>query len=238
VSVTPDRELVVLASGGVDSAILVADQSAQGQVVQPVYIRFGLAWEQIEETYLRRFLDAISDRYRVRPLATLALPIADVYGRHWSVSGRDTPDETTADEAVYLPGRNLLLLAKTTVWCALHGMGRVALGTLAGNPFADSSPAFLSGLADLAGLALGHPLEVVTPFAHLTKAEVLTRALALADGPAGDQSGLPLEHTFSCIAPVDTVHCGRCNKCAERRKAFAEAGVEDRTRYAPGSGPG
>lgn len=215
----PD-ELVVLASGGLDSAVLVAHQAAQGQVVQPMYIRFGLAWEQIEEAHLRRFLGSIGDQGEVRPLAVLELPISDVYGAHWSVAGAGAPDKTTPDEAVYLPGRNLLLLAKTTVWCALQGVGRIALGTLGANPFADASPQFLSGFAALAGIALGQQLEVVTPFSGLTKAEVLSLA-----------RGLPLEHTFSCIAPAGTGHCGTCNKCAERRKAFAEAGIEDRTSY-------
>jgi 7-cyano-7-deazaguanine synthase len=218
----PDDQLVVLASGGVDSAILVADEAAQGRVVHPVYIRFGLAWEAIEEAHLRRFLDAISDPAVIRPLTVLQLPIADVYGTHWSVSGAGTPDETTRDEAVYLPGRNLLLLAKTTVWCALHGVGTIALGTLRANPFADSSPAFLSGVADLASLALSHRIRVVAPFRQLTKADVLARG-----------RHLPLEHTFSCVAPVGDRHCQTCNKCAERRKGFADAGIEDRTQYAP-----
>jgi 7-cyano-7-deazaguanine synthase len=217
-----DEQLVVLASGGADSAVLVADQAAQGHVVFPVYIRFGLAWEPVEEAHLRRFLDALSDEQHLRPLTVLELPIADVYGLHWSVSGAGTPDETTPDEAVYLPGRNLLLLAKTTVWCALHGVSKIALGTLRGNPFADSKSEFLSALAGLASLALGHPIEVVQPFGALSKAEVL--------GLAGN---LPLEHTFSCVAPVGDHHCQACNKCAERRKAFAEAGIEDRTPYAP-----
>ena len=215
-----DNELVVLASGGVDSAILVADQAARGHVVHPLYIRFGLAWEQVEEASLRRFLDAIADRPGIRPLTVLQLPIADVYGGHWSVSGADTPDETTPDEAVYLPGRNLLLLAKTTVWCGLHGVGTIALGTLRGNPFADSTAEFLSGLADLASMALSHQIAVVQPFSELTKAEVLALG-----------SHLPLEHTLSCVAPVGDRHCRTCNKCAERRKGFAEAGIEDRTRY-------
>jgi 7-cyano-7-deazaguanine synthase len=215
--------LVVLASGGVDSSILLADQAAQGQVVQPLYIRFGLAWEKIEETHLRRFLHSLSDQRLIRPLAVLELPISDVYGTHWSISGAGAPDETTPDDAVYLPGRNILLLAKTTVWCALHGAGRIAMGTLRGNPFADSSPAFFSGFAAMASLALGQPLDVVTPFAGLSKAEVLTRG-----------RDLPLEHTFSCIAPVGTNHCQTCNKCAERRKAFAETAIEDRTAYASG----
>jgi 7-cyano-7-deazaguanine synthase len=211
------NNLVVLASGGVDSAILVATEAAQGQVVQPLYIRFGLAWEQIEEAHLRDFLKSIEGQHAVRPLAALDLPVGDIYGSHWSLSGVDAPDETTPDEAVYLPGRNLLLLAKTTVWCSLHGLSRIALGTLRANPFADSSREFLSGFARLAGLALNHPLEVITPFAGLTKAEVLKLG-----------RNLPLEHTFSCVAPVGSSHCQSCNKCAERRKAFAEAGMEDR----------
>jgi 7-cyano-7-deazaguanine synthase len=202
----------------VDSAILVADQAGQGTEVHPVYIRFGLAWEQIEEAHLRRFLDALPDRDGIRPLTVLDLPIADVYGAHWSVSGENTPDDTTPDEAVYLPGRNLLLLAKTTIWCALHGIGKIALGTLQGNPFTDSKPDFLSGLAGLASVALSHQIEVVTPFSGLTKAEVLMLGRTL-----------PLGHTFSCVAPVGDHHCQNCNKCAERRKAFAEAGIEDGT---------
>jgi 7-cyano-7-deazaguanine synthase len=216
----PD-ELVVLASGGADSSILLAEQAAHGQVVQPLYIRFGLAWEQTEEAHLRRFLVSLSDQGRIRPLTVLELPIADVYGNHWSVLGNGAPDETTPDDAVYLPGRNVLLLAKTAVWCALHGANRIAMGTLVGNPFADSSPAFFSGFTAAASMALDHRLEVITPFAGLSKAEVLERG-----------RHLPLEHTFSCVAPVGMSHCQTCNKCAERRKAFAEADIEDRTAYA------
>ncbi len=219
---TPDRDIAVLASGGVDSAILIADQAGRRRVVHPVYIRFGLAWEEIEETHLRRFLDAISDDDSIRPLTVFDFPVQDIYGAHWSVSGANTPDDTTPDEAVYLPGRNLLLLAKTTVWCALQGIGRIALGTLRGNPFADSQPEFLSGFAALAGTALGFQIQVVTPFSGLTKAEVLAFG-----------RDLPLEHTFSCIAPIGDDHCQSCNKCAERRNAFAEANMEDRTWYAP-----
>jgi 7-cyano-7-deazaguanine synthase len=121
---------------------------------------------------------------------------------------------------VYLPGRNLLLLAKSTVWCALHDVEAIALGTLKGNPFADSGAEFLSLFGSLVQLGLDRPLEVRTPFAGFTKAQVLELGRDLS-----------LEHTFSCIAPVAAHHCGRCNKCAERRNGFAEAGIEDRTVY-------
>jgi 7-cyano-7-deazaguanine synthase len=151
----------------------------------------------------------------------LDLPVADVYGAHWSVSGADVPDDTTPDSAVYLPGRNLLLLAKSTVWCALNGVESIALGTLKGNPFADSGPEFLSLFGSLVRLGLDRPLEVLTPLAGLSKAQVLELGRDVA-----------LEHTFSCIAAVADRHCGRCNKCAERQKGFAESGIEDRTLYA------
>jgi len=219
--VTDPGSIVVLSSGGVDSAVLVADQARAGRDVQPMYIRFGLAWEAAEEEHLRRFLAALPGALTARPLVVLDLPIADVYGMHWSVSGAAVPDATTPDSAVYLPGRNLLLLAKSSVWCVLHGFEAIALGTLGGNPFVDSGPEFLSRFGSLVRLGLDHPLEVRTPFAALTKADVLRLGADLA-----------LEHTLSCIAPLDALHCGKCNKCAERRKGFADAGVEDRTLYA------
>jgi 7-cyano-7-deazaguanine synthase len=215
------ERLVVLTSGGLDSAILVADRARRGSVVYPVYVRFGLAWEPVEETHLRGFLGGLPATLNVRPPTLFDLPISDVYGAHWSVSGTEVPDETTPDEAVYLPGRNLLLLAKTTVWCALNDIETIALGTLKGNPFSDSSTEFFSGFGKLAELALNHRLEVVTPFAGLTKAEVLLLGTDLA-----------LERTFSCIDPVAGEHCGRCNKCSERRKSFADAGIRDPTSYA------
>ncbi|HEY4398678.1 MAG TPA: 7-cyano-7-deazaguanine synthase, partial [Acidimicrobiia bacterium] len=158
---------------------------------------------------------------RLRPLLTLDLPVADTYGAHWSVSADDVPDEHTPDEAVYLPGRNLLLLSKSSIWCALNGYPTIALGTLKGNPFADSSREFFGDVESLVRTAVDHRLEIATPFSELGKAEVLER---------GRQ--LHLEHTFSCIDPVAGVHCGRCNKCAERRGAFAEADIDDLTTYA------
>ncbi len=213
--------LAVLASGGADSSVLVADAARRGVAVHPMYVRFGLAWERVEEAHLRRFLAALPASLDVRPLVALDLPIADVYGAHWSVSGVEVPDAATPDEAVYLPGRNLLLLAKTSVWCALHGIEAIALGTLAANPFADASPAFFGAFGALAELALGGRLTVSTPFSGLTKAEVLDRG-----------RDLPLALTFSCVDPADERHCGRCNKCAERRKAFADAGIQDGPPYA------
>jgi 7-cyano-7-deazaguanine synthase len=137
------------------------------------------------------------------------------------VTGQDVPDDTSPDEAVYLPGRNLLLLAKSSVWCALNEIPTIALGTLAANPFPDADREFFDGLSALVSRALGHPLEVATPFAGRQKRAVLEMGRDFA-----------LALTFSCIAPRSGRHCGGCNKCAERRLAFKELGLADSTEYA------
>jgi 7-cyano-7-deazaguanine synthase len=217
---SPSGDVAVLSSGGLDSAILLAHLARQGHVVHPIYVRFGLVWEDAEAAHLRRFRNTLTEP-SVRTLVELALPVADLYGSHWSLSGNDVPDAASSDAAVYLPGRNLLLLAKASVWCALHDVRAVALGTLKGNPFADSSPGFFDGFGSVAGLGLGSRLEVITPLAALSKADVLALGRDLA-----------LQHTFSCIDPRDGLHCAECNKCAERRRGFAALGMPDVTTYA------
>jgi 7-cyano-7-deazaguanine synthase len=212
--------VAVLASGGVDSAVLVARLGSDGCEVTPLYVRFGLGWEDVEIRHLERFLATLRTS-RVRPLVVLEEPVADVYGPHWSVTGAGIPGGESPDDAVYLPGRNLLLLAKASVWCALNGISTIALGTLAANPFPDADRAFFRDFAALAGRALGEPIEVVTPYADRAKGEVLE-----------DGRDFALHLTFSCIAPRGERHCGRCNKCAERRRAFGVAGIADSTEYA------
>ena len=60
----------------------------------------------------------------------------------------------------------------------------------------------------------------------------LRRGLPLSAGLAWRGRGMPLGETFSCLRPVGGRHCGRCNKCAERRAGFGAAGMTDPTEYA------
>jgi len=224
---SPDRpapRIGLLFSGGLDSSILLGHLLRQGHRVQPFYVRCHLLWEAAELSAARRFLDELAPQFppRLEPLVVLELPLADVYQAHWSISGREPPDAASPDDAVYLPGRNAILLVKAAVWCRLHGIDGLALGVLASNPFADATPAFFEQFQRASNTALAAHLQVLRPFAHLTKAQVMELG-----------RGLPLQATFSCIAPRDGVHCGQCNKCAERRGAFRLLDIPDPTRYAP-----
>jgi 7-cyano-7-deazaguanine synthase len=220
----PGQAVAVLTSGGLDSAILVADVAQVAAATYPVYIQAGLYWEQTELAYLRQYLTALQPTLpTLRPLVVLEQPVFDLYGDHWSLTGKDIPGAETPDEAVYLPGRNLLLVMKSLLWCHLHGIHCLALGVLGSNPFPDASPAFFAKLADVVGQGVQDTLQIVRPYGHLHKADVLHRG-----------QGLPLEWSFSCIQPQEGLHCGRCNKCAERRQAFVAAGWSDPTKYAVG----
>jgi 7-cyano-7-deazaguanine synthase len=221
----PAGPLAVLVSGGLDSAILLAEAARAYPAVAPLYVRTGLHWEPIERLYLDRFLAAIRTPV-LRPLVVLDQPVADVYGAHWSVSGEGVPGADTPDEAVFLPGRNVLLLAKPLLWCHLNGVPEVATAPLGANPFPDAAPAFFDGFAALVSRAVGGSVRVLRPYAALHKADVLRRG-----------RGLPLEHTFSCIRPARGLHCGACNKCAERRAGFGAAGLADPTAYATADRP-
>jgi 7-cyano-7-deazaguanine synthase len=218
----------VLLSGGLDSSVLLAMETAGGSRVQPIHVRSGLAWEQAEARAIRRLLAAPLFARHVAPLVSLALDMRDVYpATHWAVSGQP-PAYDTPDEDVYLEGRNITLICKAAVLCARLGVGRLALGPLAGNPFPDATPEFFAAIAHAVSLGLNRTLTIVTPLSSLHKEEVIVRGLEL---------GVPLDLTLSCMNPAGEVHCGKCSKCRERHDAFTAAGVEDTTAYATPPGP-
>src|SRR5713226_5082638 len=158
----------VLVSGGLDSAVLLAEEAARAEV-QPIYVSVGLAWEPAERD------------------------MRDVYpSTHWALVGRP-PAYHTPDEAVYLPGRNVVLLGKAGVFCAGARIGRLVLGTLDHNPFPDATPEFRTAMADALSKGLGWRLDIDAPYARVSKADVIQRGVAL---------GLPLELTLSCMSPV------------------------------------
>ena len=232
----------VLLSGGLDSAVLLVDEASRGDV-QPIYVSVGLAWERAERRIVDALLASPVVAGRVQPLKSLAVDMRDVYAAtHWAVEGKP-PSYHTADEDVYLPGRNVVLFGKAGVYCAAARIGRIVIGTLKHNPFPDATPEFRTAMAHALSLGLAHDLRIEAPYAGMSKADVVRRGIAL---------GVPFEWTLSCMSPgtgvalsgtgvareperhlptVLPVHCGTCSKCRERHDAFVDAGVEDPTEY-------
>ena len=223
----------VLLSGGLDSAVLLADEAASGDV-HPLYVSVGLAWEAAEQATLSIFLASHALGSRVHPVVSLGVDMRDVYGlTHWAVRGQP-PACHTPEEDVYLAGRNVILLAKASIYCAAAKIDRLVIGTLAHNPFPDATPAFRAAMACALSLGLDRPLQIDAPYAHMEKADVIRRGTAL---------GVRFELTLSCMNPQSAIesairhppsaiHCGRCSKCRERYDAFRHAGLTDPTAYA------
>ena len=216
---------LVLLSGGLDSAVLAA-QEARAYVVQPVYVAAGLAWEEGEQRIIDALLARppfISAPNPVLPLARLEFSMRDVYpASHWALRGTP-PAYDTADEDVYLHGRNVALLSKAAVYAATRKISRLVVAPLAGNPFPDATPQFFTALNTALSLGLAATIDIAAPFAHLHKEDVVK---------IGAELGVPFELTLSCMNPAGTTHCGLCSKCRERRDAFLAAGISDPTIYA------
>lgn len=219
------RTTGLLLSGGLDSAILLGHLLSEGWHVRPFYVLSGCIW-QGEELRAARTLCAALAQPSLAELVLLDMPVDDLYEDHWSISGRAVPDDRSPDEAVFLLGRNPLLLLKPVLWCQMHCVPQLALATVGTNPFEDATPDFFAQFERMVRLATGSRVKIVRPFERLSKRAVVQ---------LGRQ--LPLEATFSCLAPVNGLHCGRCNKCAERMAAFRHLESGDRTHYADGSAP-
>src|SRR5436190_6987127 len=162
----------VLASGGLDSSILIGHLLREGRRVQPFYIRTGLVWQAEELPALERFLAAIATNDLCQ-LVVLELPLADLYDGHWSLTGHETPGADSPDEAVYLPGRNALLIVKAAVWCQLHGIAELALAPLGTSPFDDASAAFLHDFQSALNRGSPRTVRLLRPFGEMNKRQVM-----------------------------------------------------------------
>jgi 7-cyano-7-deazaguanine synthase len=225
------KRAAVLFSAGLDSAVLAADALARGERVRPIYVAVGFAWEDEERAMAARLFAQPPFAGRIDPLVTLSFDMRDVFPpSHWAVRG-EPPAFDTPDEDVYIHGRNLILTSKAAVYMTRAAVAEAAapgermpllLGTLAGNPFPDATPAFFAAMSQALTFGLGAPIVIDAPFAAMHKVDVVRR---------GQSLGVPFELTLSCMQPNEGRHCGRCSKCRERRDAFNEAGVPDPTVY-------
>jgi 7-cyano-7-deazaguanine synthase len=180
----------------------------------PIYLGSAIAFSQ-------QFLQALGQQPNLSELVVLDLPLRDLYEQHWSVSGKSVPNATSPDEAVFLPGRNALLLVKAIVWCQMHAIPNIALAPLGTSPFYDARDPFFNNFQAAMNCGDLPAVQILRPFTGMSKREVMEMG-----------SEFPLELTFSCIAPIQDKHCGQCNKCAERKQAFKLIDLPDRTAYA------
>ena len=147
-------------------------------------------------------------------------------------SGVDTSDIPVT----YVPARNLVFLALTTAFAEASGARDIFIGVnaLDYSGYPDCRPEFIASFAETARLgtkagAEGSPFTIHAPLQYLGKAEIASECIRLGLDPA---------MSWSCYDPTpEGLACGACDSCRLRRKGFADAGLEDRTRYAADAPP-
>ncbi|MBE0566803.1 MAG: 7-cyano-7-deazaguanine synthase QueC [Krumholzibacteria bacterium] len=223
------RELaVVLASGGLDSCVCLAE-AARDHDLALLHVNYG---QRTEARELAAF-GALADHYgAARRL------VADI-GYLKAIGGSSLLDPALAVEtaglpavgapvpSTYVPFRNAHLLAIGVSWAEVIGAGSLWIGAVEedSSGYPDCREEFYRRFAAAvdAGTKPGTRIRIETPLIRLDKAAIVRRGLAL---------GAPLHLTWSCYTEADTA-CGVCESCRLRLRGFAGAGVEDPIPYAP-----
>jgi len=236
---------VVLFSGGLDSTTCLAIARHDG--FEPLALSFSYGQRHTTELDAARAIaDAAGVEHLVvdidpTPFAGSALTdTAVAVPKHDDAAalGADTSSGPggSAIPVTYVPARNTIFLAVALGVAESRGAADIYIGVNAVDysGYPDCRPEFIAAFETMANLATragveGRRLTVHTPLIDLTKAEIITRGLAL---------GVDYGATSTCYDPVDDgAACGHCDACLLRAKGFADAGVADPTRYAAGVAP-
>ena len=219
-------EAVVLLSGGLDSATVLAMARAQGRVCHALSLDYGQrhAAEIAAARRVARALGAVE--HKVIPIAL------DAFGGSALTDPRIAvpEEETTGIPVTYVPARNTVFLALALGWAEVLGARELHIGVnaLDYSGYPDCRPEYIAAFEHLANLATragveGERFRVHAPLIAMTKAQIIRE---------GARLGVDYALTVSCYqADPDGRACGRCDSCRLRARGFAEAGVPDPTRY-------
>ncbi len=222
----PSSLAVCLVSGGMDSCVVAAIAREVNDEVAFLHVSYGQRTEARE----RRAFEELADHYAVQKRLAVSIESLKAIGGS-SLTDENIPvaQANLASREIptsYVPFRNAHMLAIATSWAETIGAQRIYIGAVAedSSGYPDCRPEFYQAFQQAidAGTRPETRVEIVTPVIHLSKAEIVRRGLELS---------APLELTWSCYAAEDRA-CGRCDSCALRLRAFAEAGTPDPISYA------
>ena len=231
-----NKKAVVLLSGGLDSATVLALARSQGFECHGLAVEYGQrhAAELAAAARVATALGAISHRaVRVDLGAIGGSALTD---HAMAVPVAQTPDAPVASgiPVTYVPARNTVLLALAMAYAEALGAAHLFIGVNAVDysGYPDCRPEFIAGFQELARLATrrgveGQELSVHAPLQQLAKADIIRLGTSL---------GVDYSMTVSCYqADAAGAACGRCDSCRIRAAGFAATGVPDPTRYRTGS---
>ena len=230
---TAARDAIVLLSGGLDSATVLAHTLREGYRVHALSFRYGQRHAH-ELDAARR----IAARHGVSDHVVIDIDLR-TFGGSALTADIDVPKdrETEAMSSggipiTYVPARNTIFLSFALAWADVLSAGDIFIGVnaLDYSGYPDCRPEYIAAFERMANLATRGgvegtaPIRIHAPLIAMTKRQIIERGLAL---------GVDYALTTSCYDPAsDGTACGRCDACRLRLRGFEEAGVADPARYA------
>ncbi|NVK02182.1 MAG: 7-cyano-7-deazaguanine synthase QueC [Oceanospirillaceae bacterium] len=220
------KRAVVLLSGGLDSATVLAIAASQGYECYALSFDYGQ--RAVAELNAAK---AVVRAFRAKEHRVFNLDLAQFGGSALTDSDIDVPDQAQEGIPVtYVPARNTIFLSLALAWAEVLHADAIFIGVNAVDysGYPDCRPEFIAAYEQMANLATrngvtGEPFKIETPLIDLTKAQIIQQ---------GTQLGLDYGMTVSCYQTDDEGRaCGQCDSCHLRAKGFADAGLADPTRY-------
>jgi 7-cyano-7-deazaguanine synthase len=221
---------IVLLSGGLDSATVLAMCRAAGKECHALSFRYGQRHdvELVAAAAVARSLGAAS--HRVAAIDAACLAGSALTGQGEVPKGRGDREIGQGIPATYVPARNTLFVAHAIALAETTAADEIALGINAVDysGYPDCRPEWLAAMQEVARLGTragvtGQAVRLCAPLLGLGKADIIRQGLAL---------GVDYRLTVSCYDPdAEGLACGACDACQLRRRGFADAGEPDVTRY-------
>ena len=221
-----DKKAVILLSGGLDSATVIALAKAQGYDCYSMSFDYG----QRHRAELQA-ADRVARQLGVIEHKVIGLNLNGIGGSALTDSSIDVPE--TPGEGIpvtYVPARNTVFLSLALGWAEVLGARDIFIGVNAVDysGYPDCRPEFVEAFERLANLATkagveGDGFRIQAPLQFLSKAQIIQ---------AGVAQGVDYGLTVSCYqADDDGRACGKCDSCRVRSEGFSAAGIDDPTRY-------
>ena len=225
------KKAVILLSGGLDSATVLAMAKAQGFACYAVSFDYGQRHSAELNAAKNVAARAGVDEHRI-----VSIDLSQFGGSALTDEAIDVPEANTSLESIpitYVPARNTVFLSLALAWSEVLEARNIFVGVNAVDysGYPDCRPAFIKAYERMANLATRAGIEqqrftVHAPLIDMTKAEIVQQGTAL---------GVDYSLTVSCYQADRTgAACGVCDSCYLRRDDFANAGIPDPTRYAEG----
>ncbi|MCW8888824.1 MAG: 7-cyano-7-deazaguanine synthase QueC [Gammaproteobacteria bacterium] len=224
------KRAVVLLSGGLDSATVLAMAKADGYECYALSFDYG----QRHRSELQAS-NRVADALGAKEHRLFDLNLRQFGGSALTDDGIDVPDAVTDGSGedipvTYVPARNTVFLSLALAWAEVLGARDIFIGVNAVDysGYPDCRPEFIEAYQAMANLATkegveGDGFKINTPLISLSKAEIIRK---------GTELGVDYGLTVSCYNPDDDGRaCGQCDSCSLRREGFEVADVTDPTRY-------